>query len=40
MKKKKKTKPVLIMFWTDFTEVWGHNFNKNYTHDSNAIILI
>ena len=28
------------MFWTDFTEVWGHNFNKNYTHDSNAIILI
>lgn len=39
-KKKTKTKPVLIMFWTDFTEVWGHNFNKNYTHDSNAIILI
>lgn len=28
------------MFWIDFTEVWGHNFNKNYTHDSNAIILI
>ena len=45
VKKKTKTKPnkkktVLIMFWIDFTEVWGHNFNKNYTHDSNAIILI
>ena len=28
------------MFWIDFTEVWEHNFNKNYTHDSSAIILI
>ena len=39
--KKKKTRPVLIMlFWIDFTEVWEHNFNKDYTHDSNAIIPI
>lgn len=37
---KKKPQTVLIMFWIDFTEIWEHNLNKNYTHDSNTIILI